>query len=135
MRRFHLWFGAAVVVAFLLTGQYMDRFHGHLEGLADGPRMLYRSRHIYILLAGLLHLGLGAYLARRRRGWARGAQLAGTALVAAATCLLVVAFFCEPPDGDLENVPYSRLGLYLIAGGTLAHVVSGVRRGKDEQSA
>ena len=133
MRRFHLLFGLAVVVAFLLTGQYMDRFHGHLEGFADGPRMLYRSRHIYILFAGLFHLGLGAYLARQTGGWRHALQLVGSALAVAATLLLVVAFFSEPPGGNLEHVPYSRLGIYTMAAGAIAHVVSGVRRGKDSQ--
>lgn len=134
MRRFHLLFGAAVVLVFVLTGQYMDRFHNHLEGFADGPRMLYRSRHIYILLAGLVHLALGAYLARRPAGAGRALQLAGSAVLAFATSLLVVAFFREPPASDLENVPFSRAGLYLLASGALAHVLSGVSGGKDEPS-
>ena len=56
MRKFHLLFGAAVVVAFLLTGQYMDKYLNHLAGAPDGLRMLYRTRHIFILMAGLLNL-------------------------------------------------------------------------------
>ena len=134
MRRFHLLFGATVVFVFVLTGQYMDRFHNHLEGLADGPRMLYRSRHIYVLLAGLVHLALGAYLAPRRDAAARALQLVGSGVLVFATPLLVAAFFLEPPASDLENVPYSRAGLYLAAAGTVAHVLSGVRSGKDGPS-
>ncbi|PYS73641.1 MAG: hypothetical protein DMF69_04235 [Acidobacteria bacterium] len=61
MKRFHLIFGLLLVIAFLLTGQYMDRFLQHLQSMPDGPRMLYRSRHIYILLSGLINLGIGAY--------------------------------------------------------------------------
>ncbi|MGI9067297.1 MAG: hypothetical protein ACR2HX_12960 [Pyrinomonadaceae bacterium] len=61
MKRFHLIFGLLAVVAFLLTGKYMDSYLGHLRGMPDGPRMLYRTRHIFILLAGLLNLGIGAY--------------------------------------------------------------------------
>ena len=40
MRRFHLAFRAVLLVAFLLTGQYMDKVHEHLDGMADGPRLL-----------------------------------------------------------------------------------------------
>ena len=54
MKRFHLIFGLTVLVVFLLTGQYMDRFHYHLMYMADGPRMLYRTRHIFILMSGLV---------------------------------------------------------------------------------
>src|SRR5688572_17920989 len=61
VKRFHLVFGLVVLIVFLLTGQYMDRYHNHLEFMADGPRLLYRTRHIFILMSGLLHLGIGTY--------------------------------------------------------------------------
>lgn len=127
MRKFHLLFGAAVVVAFLLTGQYMDKFHNHLEGMADGPRLLYRTRHIFILLAGLLHLGLGAYYVRRARTWRRVLQFAGTGLVAVASVLFVAGFFYEPRMRDLDT-PLSHWGAYAIAAGTLLHLLSGAGR-------
>lgn len=66
MQRFHLIFGFTVVLIFLLTGQCMDKFLHHLVGMSDGPRMLYRSRHIYILMAGLLNVGIGTYLTYER---------------------------------------------------------------------
>lgn len=69
MKRIHLIFGVFVVVAFLLTGQYMDKYHNHLVGVPDGPRLLYRTRHIFILLASLLNLGLGAYFTYRVQIW------------------------------------------------------------------
>ena len=131
MRRanlFHVVFGLLVVVAFLLTGQYMDRFHEHLRGMPDGQRMLYRSRHIYILLAGLLNLGLGAYLQPRPSRLARALQLLGSALVVAATCMLVAAFFREPPLADLQHTPLSYYGLHAILAGTLLHLLSGIGR-------
>ncbi|HXD32542.1 MAG TPA: hypothetical protein VN643_15580 [Pyrinomonadaceae bacterium] len=48
MKRFHLIFGLLVLVIFALTGQYMHRYLNHLEGMADGLRMMYRTRHIFI---------------------------------------------------------------------------------------
>ena len=125
---FHIIFGALAVVVFLLTGQYMDRLLDHLRGMPDGPRMLYRSRHIYILLAGLLNLGLGTYFAGAHRPWRRGLQLLGSVLLVAATCLLVAAFFYEPPLADPQRVPLSRAGLYTLVVGTLLHLIGGVRQ-------
>ena len=129
MRRanlFHVVFGLLVVVAFVLTGQYMDRLHEHLRGMADGQRMLYRSRHIYILLAGLLNLGLGTYLELRPARWRRALQALGSALVVASTCMLVAAFFREPPLADLQHTPLSYYGLHAILAGTLLHLLGGV---------
>lgn len=127
MRKFHLVFGAAVVVAFLLTGQYMDRLHNHLEGMADGPRVLYRTRHIFILLAGLLHLGLGAYVRPRPGRGPRALQLAGSGLITAAPLLFAAGFFYEPGLRDLDT-PLSHWGTYTIAAGTLLHLLSGAGR-------
>ncbi len=124
LRRIHLVIGIAVAGVFLLTGQYMDRYQDHLRGMADGPRMLYRSRHGYILMASLLNLGLGVYLKRwSGRGRSR-LQLAGSAIIILATCLILVAFVYEPPAGDVQRTPFSLSGLILIALGTVTHVVA-----------
>src|SRR5262245_59561731 len=126
MKRFHLIFGLLVVIVFLLTGQYMDRFHNHLEGMADGPRMLYRTRHIFILMSGLLHLGIGSYFRYRLHPWLRIVQLIGSVLVTIASVLFTVAFFYEPKLQGL-SVPLSLKGMILIAVGALLHVFSGVK--------
>jgi hypothetical protein len=123
MRRFHVIFGVLVVIAFLLTGQYMDKFYNHLAGMADGPRLLYRTRHIFILLSGLLHLGFGTYFVYRRERWRRIAQLLGSLMITASSILFIVAFFQEPKLADLYT-PLSHKGMYLIAVGTLLHLFS-----------
>ena len=125
MRRAHLIFGIIAVFAFILTGQYMDLGLAHLRGMADAPRMLFRSRHIYILLASLLNLGLGTYLTPQLREWRRLLQLAGSVLIFGATGLLVIAFFYEPFHGTLQYTPFTQGGIYAITAGTLAHVIAG----------
>jgi hypothetical protein len=60
MRRFHLGVGLLGVIAFVGTGQY----HEHLRGMTDAQRLLFRSTHIYLLLASLLNL----YLTTSPRG-------------------------------------------------------------------
>jgi magnesium-transporting ATPase (P-type) len=125
MKRFHLIFGVTVVIVFLLTGQYMDRYLNHLEGMADGPRMLYRTRHIFILLAGLLNLGLSAYFSFRTTQAGRVMQMIGSTLIVLATALFVVAFIYEPKMNALET-PFSHRAMYSIFAGTLLHVLSGI---------
>jgi hypothetical protein len=128
MRRFHLIFGIAVLLVFLLTGQYMARYRDHLQGMADLPHMLFRSRHIYILLAGLIHLALGTYLTRQPPGWRAILQVAGSVLISAASCLLVAAFIYEPVQANLDQTPFSRAGVIVIAVGTLVHAIAAVSK-------
>jgi hypothetical protein len=118
-----------VIIIFILTGQYMDKFLQHLDGMADGPRMMYRTRHIYILLSGLLNLGIGAYFSYRATRWRRLLQFAGSAFIVAATALFITGFFWEPKLAGLET-PWSGQGVYLIAYGTLLHFFSGLQRPK-----
>ena len=125
MKKAHLIFGVLIVIAFLLTGQYMDKFYNHLDGMADGPRLLYRTRHIFILLAGLLNLGIVAYFTYRVQPWRRTMQLFGSLLIFAGSLLFLVAFFYEPNLGNLHT-PLSHWGTYTIATGAVLHVGSGV---------
>ena len=115
------------MLAFLLTGQYMDKYLNHLDGMSDGPRLLYRTRHIFILLAGLINLGIGAYFTYRSETWRRVLQLIGSLLIVAASFLYLLAFFYEPNLTDLHT-PLSHWGTYAIAAGVLLHVISSVRQ-------
>ena len=99
------------MLAFLLTGQYMDKYHNHLAGMPDGPRLLYRTRHIFILLAGLLNLGMGAYFTYQGEAWRRTMQLLGSLLIFAASFLFLIAFFYEPNLTNLHT-PLSHWGTY-----------------------
>jgi hypothetical protein len=131
MKRFHLIFGVLLFIAFVLTGQYMDRYLAHLRETPDLPRMLYRSRHIYILLAGMINLGIGAYFRMGQERWQKVLQLVGSLLITVASVLFVVAFAMEPPRESFY-VPYSRRAIYWIFTGTALHAISGVRRRANE---
>jgi len=125
MKRFHLIFGVVLLVAFLLTGQYMDRFHEHLRNMPDGPRMLYRTRHIFILFSGLLHLIIGTYFRYRLDAKRRMLQVVGTLLITIAPVLFIIAFFYEPHLTGLY-APLSKAGVIMTAIGALLHAVSGI---------
>src|SRR6185436_10954895 len=132
MRRFHLILGLIVVFVFLLTVQYMEYVHNRL--LPDGMRMLYRSRHIYFLLAGLINLSLGLYLALQPGGWRRTLQLVGSFVIVLSPGFLLVGFFLEPRWGP-EQTKVAPLGIFAVALGTLLHLLSSWRLGKPEVGA
>jgi hypothetical protein len=123
MRRFHLVVGLVGVVAFLLTGQYMDRVHNHLAGMDPTPRLLFRSTHIYLLLASLVNLALGLYLTPAVGPWRTWLRHAGSALVLSGPVLLGIGFFVEPWLTGLDR-PYSRPALYGALAGMLLHASS-----------
>ncbi len=123
MRRLHLVVGFVGVVAFLLTGQYMDRAHDHLRGMDPTTRMLFRSTHIYLLLASLVNLALGLYLSPTTSSWRTWLRHAGSVLVLTGPVLLGVGFFVEPWLSDLDR-PYSRPALYGALAGVLLHTIA-----------
>lgn len=125
MRRFHLYFGTAIVIVFLLTGQYMEYVHNRT--LPDGPRLLYRSRHIYLLFAGLINLSIGTYLSYRPIGWRRTIQAIGSMLLAAGPALLLIGFFREPSRGANQTM-LAPIGIFVTTLGTMLHLVSATRR-------
>ncbi|MCH9648740.1 MAG: hypothetical protein K0U98_10910 [Deltaproteobacteria bacterium] len=124
MRKFHLSLAALTFGAFGLTGLYMHFVLDHLRELDLALRAFYRSRHIYILLAALLHAGLGAYI--RPAINLRWLQFAGSAFVTASTLALIVAFFVESTTPNLRS-PVSTLAIYSLTFGSLCHVLSGLR--------
>ncbi|HMG74284.1 MAG TPA: hypothetical protein VK582_12350 [Pyrinomonadaceae bacterium] len=123
MRKVHLTFGIFVLIVFLLTGQYMDKYYNHMVGVPDGIRLLYRTRHIFILLSGLTNLGIGAYFTYRLEFWRKALQMVGSGLTLLSPFLYLVAFFYEPGLGNLHT-PLSHWGTYCIAAGVLLHVLS-----------
>ncbi len=123
MRRLHLIVGLASLPAFLASGQYMDLRYEHLHGLDDTTRMLFRSTHIYLLLAGLLNLALGMYAVVAHGGWRRWLQITGSILILLGPPLLVVAFLIEPWLTGLDR-PYSRPAIYGTAAGMMLHLLS-----------
>ena len=125
MKRLHLIIGITVVVIFLLTGQYMEYLHNRI--LPDGTRMLYRSRHIYLLLSGLLNLILGLYFVPQPRGWRRTIQIVGTILVVLSPALLLAGFFSDPQRGP-DHAWVAAFGIFSIALGTSMHALAQLKR-------
>ena len=133
MKRLHLWVGAVALLVFLLSGQYMDYLEVRANALGETARVMYRSRHIYLLLGGLVNLGVGAYFSYRERGWRRRLQLLGSACVVAAPVLMLAAFFAEPGAPGLQR-HFTLPAVVILSTGTLLHALSGLRPGAKAQT-
>jgi hypothetical protein len=125
MRQIHFLIGIISLVIFLATGQYMHWWHGHLHGMANAPRLLFRSAHIYLLWSGLLNTILGLYLQPCEVRWCRTLQQVGSVAILISPLLLTTAFFVEPWLSALTR-PYARPAIYIAFGGTLAHIIASI---------
>lgn len=130
MRLLHLVVGLAMFVIFLLTGQYMKFYYPNMTEVNDGLRLLLRTRHIFILLAGLINISIGVYFSHRKLLWRKILQSAGSALILVASCLLIIAFFYDTKLEHLET-PFTHYGMYLLLAGTFFHLFSGLGRDRE----
>jgi hypothetical protein len=121
MRRIHLVFGLVALVAFAATGMVMRTHTPRLRVLGDDVRLMYRSRHIYLMASGMANVLLGAYLVPSRSAWRRGLQRAGSILFLGAPLLLLAAFFGETERGLQGSLWRSSFGLFALLGGTVLH--------------
>lgn len=129
LRTAHLVVGAITVAAFLVTGMIMYAHEPPLSTMDWGDRLLFRSRHIYILCAGLVNLAIGLRYALPDGPVRQGAAAAGSLLTLASAVLLFFAYFAEPMAGR-EPGPLSAFGLYALFGGVAMLVFATLRRGR-----
>lgn len=127
LRMAHLVVGAIAVIAFLVTGQIMGRLDPPVDEMEWAERLLFRSRHMYILAAGLVNLAIGVHYLLPEGAARRGAAAAGSLLVLVSALLLFFAFFAEPMAGRWPGV-LSVLGLYAMFGGVLLYTIVSLRR-------
>jgi hypothetical protein len=134
LRRTHLVVGMLGLVVFVLQGQYMDLVHNHLADMEDGPRMLFRSSHIYLLFASILNIVVGAYLKNGTQLGRPWIQILVSAVLLLAPAALLAGFFLEPHMADLMR-PYTRPALFvLFATGVILSLseIFGSASGKDD---
>ena len=126
LRTAHLVVGAMTVAAFLVTGLVMYGHEPALSTMDWGDRLLFRSRHIYILAAGLANLALGVNYGLPDGSARRGAAAAGSLMALASTALLFFAFFAEPMAGR-EPGRLSAYGLFALFGGVVLYTLASLR--------
>lgn len=124
LRRVHLIVGIAAIVAFLLSGQLLGHHHPTMEQLSAELRMMYVSRHIYLLTGALVNTVLGLYLQVHSSGWRRVLQVTGSVLVLASVLSLSLAFLTEPPLGIAGRGWRSLFGMIALFFGVMTHLVA-----------
>ncbi len=115
IKRLHFWLGFAGIIIFILTGQYMYHVYSQLQGMDDGPRMLFRSGHIYFLLVAIINLVIGTYLNPAQLPFGRIVQIVVSVVILLAPVFILTGFFLEPHLAELDR-PYSRLALFALFG-------------------
>ena len=128
LRKIHLSVGWLCVLAFVLTGQYMNRVIHPLMEASDRYRFSIRGNHVYVLLLGLLHLCLGAYLQTSVEPGRQRWQQWGSAALCLAVVLVLAAFFWETKD-TLDR-PVTLAGMIAAVAGTGAHQLA-ARKSKE----
>ena len=126
LRRLHTVTGWIAMVLFLTSGMWMRLGHPGIDAPDPAHRLLFRSRHIYILAASLVHLVLARYVRWSRVPWRRRAQMVASILLTAAVPLLTYAFLSEWRSADLRGWP-SNFGLYALFAGVALHYLCGDR--------
>jgi len=126
-RMAHLVVGAVAVVAFLISGQIMGRHDPPVSAMEWSERLLFRSRHIYLLCAGLVNLAIGVHYLLPERIPRRAAAAVASVLMLASAMLLFFAFFAEPMAGRLPGYT-SSFGLFALFGGVVLYTIVSLRR-------
>jgi hypothetical protein len=100
--RAHWLVGLLTLIVFPLTGAYMLHL-AVVPNLDSVPRLVFRSRHLFLLLSAVANLALS------NSQPARVAQRVAGALVLISPVLLLAAFFSSIPQEASRAVSYSTL--------------------------
>jgi len=127
VRRFHTIVGVLGIIAFVTTGQVMVRHAPPVSHLDPELRLMYVSRHIYLLGASLVNLMTGLYLQAAPGRLRRALQLAGSVLLLLSPLLLALAFFVEPSLGLAGRSWRSSGALFALLAGALLHGIGRIQ--------
>ena len=112
--RAHWLVGLLTLILFPLTGQYMLHIAG-VPSLDTVPRLIFRSRHLFLLVAAVANLALSSTIPVLR------VQKVAGILVMVAPLLLAAAFFTDPGRGvhSSQVFHFAMYGIF-VAGVLLA---------------
>ena len=120
LKSLHLAVGIVGIVAFVLTGQYLAIFLHGLNDMADGPRLLYRTSHLYLMWSSLLNLLVGCYFMPAAKSATRKVQAIASVMLLVGPVLMLVGFFTEWKMTGLDR-PFTGWGNYLALAGAILH--------------
>jgi hypothetical protein len=116
----HRWLGVTTVAVFIVTGLVMLLQDVDMLPLDSGLRLLFRSRHLYLLFGGLVNLSVGLRFVLPAAGGMRAAALLGSTITLLSPALLLAAFVLEPMTSATPGLA-SALGCYAAFGGVLLY--------------
>ena len=116
----HLAVGLIAIVAFLITGMLMNAHEPPVMKMAWDQRLLFNSRHIYLMSAGLVNLAMGIHYLLPPARTRQVAAAFGSLLALGSAVMLFFAFFAEPMAGRLPG-GVSGYGLFALFGGVLLY--------------
>jgi hypothetical protein len=123
LKHFHLACGIIALIAFVLSGQYMAIFLNGLQDMADGPRLMYRSAHLYLLWASLVNLIVGARFPALKAGATRYVQIAASMMLLVVPVLILIGFATESHHLGIHR-PFTICANYLVLVGVLLHLIA-----------
>lgn len=102
--------GTLTLILFPLAGLYM-RYVAKVPQLADAPRLMFRSRFLFLLLIATANLGL-SYVKPERLS-----QRLASILILASPVPLIVSFFVDPGRGVRSSpwTVFTMRGLFVAA--------------------
>ncbi len=109
--------GILTVLIFLATRQYLKHKFPSKEGMDLAFRVMQRSRHIFILLSGLVLSGIGIYFQYARTRLFVMIPYLAFALLFAVNALFIYAFFYEVYVSFIPKTPIIHYAAYLVLGG------------------
>jgi len=115
--------GIAAILFFFVTGQIMDRVDLDHMAFDSAVRLLYRSRHIYLLFAGMMNLAVGLRYIIPLSGPGSRAAAVGSLLMLISPALMAAAFFIEPPRHGQVSV-VAAVGIFASYIGLLLYCAS-----------
>lgn len=122
MKKLHLITGCIFFCLFLATGVYMLLKFPDLYQEKEEVRMMFRSTHIYLLLASLLNIQASNSEPHVNGNIAKYGNCISSCLLIISQPIIFLAFIMEPPAYLIER-PFSFFGiLFLVIGVILSRL-------------
>lgn len=122
LKRLHFVVGLVFFIIFWLSGAYLKFVAWDALNNDDVLRVVFRSGHVYILMAALINLVLSSYLILNTTKGAQFVQGLGSLLLITAPVLLTFSFI-ETTTG-IEVRALTFLGAISMTVGVVLHIVS-----------
>ena len=113
MKKIHLVVGYSFFILFLGTGLYMESNFPDLYHEQEEVRMMFRSTHIYLLMAALINISAANNIAAINVSFLRYCNFFASLLLLTAPVILFAAFIVEPA-GYLIDRPLTIYGIWFM---------------------